>query len=97
MFIVFLHFSDNRSAAKHHLQEHNDWINQGINSNTFLMAGSLNNGQGGCLLINCQSVEALEQHLQNDPFVVHNVVKPLWHQVTPSKIHPALDFVNSQH
>ena len=55
---------------------HKEWIEKGINDGVFLLAGSLENSQGGALLavkLNKAEVTAL---VEEDPFAKHQVVEP---------------------
>jgi uncharacterized protein YciI len=86
MHIILLKFGPNRSNAGQWMAEHARWIQQGINDGVFLMAGSLDNAQGGAVLaVNLDSAQ-VQHRVAQDPFVVHEVVTPEIHTVTPSRM-----------
>lgn len=86
MYLVFLKFSDNKSLAPKYMQMHNDWINEHTHSGKFLMVGTLEPKQGGCIFAECKSMDEIKQLIANDPFVANDVVKPEILQVSPSKV-----------
>lgn len=86
MYIIFLKFGANRAQANDWMSGHAQWIQQGIDDGTFLMAGSLDEARGGVVLASNMDSEALLARIQKDPFVVHGVVTPEVHAVTPSRM-----------
>ena len=86
MHIVFLKFGPNRPQAGQWMAQHNDWIQSGINDGVFLMAGSLAGGQGGAILAVGLTKEELSKRVDQDPFVVHQVVLPEIHSIAPSRM-----------
>lgn len=90
MYIVFLRFGPNRSRAHQWLAEHGQWIQKGIDDGVFLMAGSLDEAQGGAVLAANTSRAALLARVQEDPFVAHGVVTADVQAITPSRVAPGL-------
>ena len=86
MFIIFLRFGPNRNQAGQWMAEHMQWIREGIDDGTFLMAGSLDNGAGGVVLAAGQDNAAIRARVRQDPFVIHGVVSAEMHDVAPSLI-----------
>lgn len=86
MHIIFLKFGPHRSQAKHWMAEHVRWIQQGIDDGVFLMAGSLDDAQGGVVLAANAGREEIALRIAQDPFVVHGVVTAEVHAVTPSRL-----------
>jgi uncharacterized protein YciI len=86
MYIIFLKFGPNRAQASDWMSEHMRWIQQGIDDGSFLMVGSLGDAGGGVVLTSNTDSEALLARVQKDPFVVHGVVTPELHAVTPSRM-----------
>ncbi len=93
MFIVLLKFSDNKSQAGEFMQGHNLWLKQGFDDGVFLMAGSLQPGLGGAIMANNTSSEDLENRVNQDPFVVENVVRAEILDITPAKAEDRLAFL----
>lgn len=90
MYIIFLKFGPNRAQASQWMAEHVQWIQQGIDDGVFLMAGSLDDAQGGAVLaMNLERTE-LQQRVALDPFVVHGVVTAEVHGVAPSRMVPGM-------
>jgi uncharacterized protein YciI len=84
MHIIFLKFGPNRAQAGQWMAEHKRWMKQGIDDGCFLMTGSLDNAQGGAVLAANMDREAIQRRVDQDPFVVHNVVTAEIHTVAPS-------------
>ena len=74
MFIVLLKFSANKGAAGQYMDGHNAWLKRGFDDEVFLVAGSLQPGQGGGIIAHNLSLEELEQRVKADPFVAEGVV-----------------------
>lgn len=86
MHIIFLKFGPNRAQASQWMAEHVRWIKQGIEDGVFLLAGSLESAAGGAVLaVNLERAE-IDFRVSQDPFVIHRVVTPEVHTVSPSLI-----------
>lgn len=96
MYIIFLKFGPNRSQAGQWMADHVQWIQQGMEDGTFLMAGSLDNAQGGVLLASNVAREEMVRRVEQDPFVVHQVVTAEIHAVTPSRMAQGLSILLGQ-
>lgn len=90
MYILFLKFGPNRSQARQWMTEHAEWIQRGIDDGIFLVAGSLDDAQGGAVLAANMTKAALMTRVQEDPFVVHGIVTAEVHAITPSRVAPGL-------
>ena len=75
MFIVLLRFSKNKSNAGALMERHNQWLQSGFSDGTFLMAGSIQPGEGGAIIAIGSSKEQIETLVAADPFVEHDVVR----------------------
>ena len=93
MFIIFLKFSDNKKLAGSYMEEHNKWIKKGIEDNQFMIIGSLQPNQGGCIIATSPSFSEVEQRVKQDPFVEHNIVQYEIHEFAPSITHKTFDFL----
>lgn len=93
MFIVSLKFSTNRHMAGQHMEGHKSWLQQGFDDGIFLLAGSLQPAAGGMVLAHGCTRAALEERVNADPFVVHDVVSAEYMEVTPSRASEALAFL----
>jgi uncharacterized protein YciI len=93
MYIVFLSFSSNRSKASEFMTGHNAWIKRGLDDGVFMVVGSLQPQQGGAVVAHDTTRAELDARILEDPFVVHDVVKPEVHEVSPSKVDPRLAFL----
>ena len=74
MFIVVLKFSDNKGQTPDFMQGHKDWLKQGFDDGLFLVVGSLKPNMGGSIIVHNTSLEALQQRVNEDPFVVEKIV-----------------------
>ncbi|MDZ7937821.1 MAG: hypothetical protein U5M53_05890 [Rhodoferax sp.] len=88
MYIIFLKFGPNRAQAGQWMAEHVQWIQRGIDSGNFLMAGSLDNAQGGVVMAANMDRAEIEHQIGLDPFVIHNVVTADIQAVAPSRLAP---------
>lgn len=86
MHIVLLKFGPNRSQAAQWMVEHKEWIEKGISDGVFLLAGSLENAQGGALLAVKLSKAEVIALVEEDPFVAHQVVEPEIISIAPSRM-----------
>lgn len=84
VFIVFLRFGSNRAQAGQWMAGHKQWIQDGIADGSFLLAGSLDQAQGGLVIAAGTDAAALHARVAQDPFVVHGVVTVDIHAVAPS-------------
>ncbi len=95
MYIVFLRFSSNKSKAGELMPAHNEWIKRGLDEGVFLVIGSLGAELGGAVVAHNATRAELEARILEDPFVVHDVVRPEVLEVSPSKTDPRLAFLMS--
>jgi len=93
MFIVCLKFSDNKGQAGQFMDGHNEWIKRGFDDGVFLLAGSLQPNLGGGIMAHNTSLPDLQRRVNNDPFVVENVVSAEIIEITPSKTEERLHFL----
>jgi uncharacterized protein YciI len=93
MFIVLLRFSKNKGQASDFMEAHNRWIKRGFDDQVFLMVGSLQPGLGGSILVHGESREALENRVNQDPFVIEKVVTAEILEIDPKRTDQRLDFL----
>jgi uncharacterized protein YciI len=84
MFIIFLRFGSNRAQAGQWMAGHKKWIQDGIADGSFLVAGSLDSGQGGVVIAAGQDGNTIHARVAQDPFVMHGVVSAEVHAVSTS-------------
>lgn len=90
MYIIFLKFGPNRPQAGQWMAEHVQWLQQGIDDGVFLVAGSLDDAQGGAVLTANVDRDALLDRVGQDPFVVHGVVGAEMIAIAPSRMAPGM-------
>lgn len=90
MYIIFLRFGPHRSQAGQWMAGHVQWIQRGLDEGVFLMAGSLDDAQGGVVLAANMERAEVQRRVEQDPFVVHQVVTADIHAVAPSRMAPGL-------
>lgn len=93
MFIVLLKFSDNKAQASEFMASHNEWIQRGIDDGVFLLVGSLQPSLGGGIMAHNSSLSELQSRVNDDPFVVQNVVSAEILEITPAKADARLQFL----
>lgn len=86
MYIIFLKFGPNRAQAGRLMDEHVQWIQQGLEDGAFLMAGSLDHGQGGVVLAANMDHAEIQKRIGLDPFVIDGVVSAEIFAVAPSRM-----------
>lgn len=98
MFIVLLKFSGNKQQAAEFMQGHKSWIKNGMDDGVFILVGSLKPilssdiGGGSILAHNC-SLEELQQRINQDPFVVEDIVSAEIVEVSPNQADERLSFL----
>ena len=95
MFVTFLKFAENRSAAPQFMAAHNDWIARGFADGVFLCAGSLQATAGGAILAHGESRADHDARIAADPFVEQGVVAAETHEFDPKRTVAALDFLKA--
>jgi len=93
MFIVLLKFSGNKDQASQFMEGHNEWIKNGFNDGVFLMVGSLQPNLGGGIMVHNTTLPDLQGRVNNDPFVMENVVSAEIIEITPAKADERLKFL----
>jgi uncharacterized protein YciI len=93
MYVVLLRFSANKARASEHMAAHREWIRKGVDDGVFLLVGSIRAGQGGAILAAGPSSEELHARVDQDPFVVHDIVKAEIVDIDPNVTSPALAFL----
>ena len=95
MFMTFLRFAANRTAAPEYMAAHNDWIARGLADGVFLCVGSLQPNAGGAILAHGESRADHDARIAADPFVLEGIVTAETHEITPGRTVPALDFLKA--
>ena len=93
MFIILLKFSDNKGQASQFMQDHNEWIRRGFDDGVFLLVGSLQPNLGGGIVAHNTTLSDLQSRVNNDPFVLENVVSAEILEIAPSKADERLKFM----
>ena len=93
MFIVLLKFSDNKGHAGEFMQGHNDWVQQGLDDDVFLLVGSLQPNLGGGIVAHNTTFSELKNRVNDDPFVAEDVVTAEILEITPAQADERLKFL----
>ena len=93
MFIVTLKFSENKDQAGQYMDGHTEWIMRGFDDGVFLLVGGLKPNLGGAVVANNTSLSDLQSRVNDDPFVVVNVVNAEIIEITPAKADDRLQFL----
>ncbi|WP_298745121.1 hypothetical protein [uncultured Brevundimonas sp.] len=93
MFVVLLRFAVNKAKAPQFMEGHNAWIGCGFEDGVFLVTGSLQPGIGGAVIAHGVSRADLEARIQEDPFVVENVVSADILEIMPGRTDERLAFL----
>lgn len=93
MFLVLLKFAEHKSKAGQFMDNHNEWIQRGLDDNVFLVIGSLKPAMGGAILADAVSLDELQLRVNQDPFVAEGVVSPEIIEFTPHTATETLQFL----
>ncbi|ARU58498.1 hypothetical protein OLMES_4502 [Oleiphilus messinensis] len=93
MFVVLLRFAENRGEASQYMAAHNDWIQWGFSDGVFLVVGSLQEKLGGGILAQENEIERLKERIDQDPFVIHNIVTAEIIEIAPNRVDERLAFM----
>jgi uncharacterized protein YciI len=95
MFVVLLKFSGNKGQAGQFMEGHRRWIKRGFDDGVFVISGSLQPNLGGGVIAHNTSLSDLQDRVNDDPFVIENVVSAEIHEIAPSKADERLKFLLS--
>ena len=93
MFVVLLKFSGNKGQAGQFMEGHKEWIKRGFDEGVFLLVGNLQPSLGGGIVAHNTSLADLQSRVNNDPFVVENVVTAEILEIAPSRADERLNFL----
>lgn len=93
MFVVILKFSANKAKAPALMEGHNAWLKRGFDAGIFLLSGSIQPSAGGVVLVHNSSRADLETRVQQDPFVVEDVVTADILEIAPGRTDDRLAFL----
>lgn len=95
MFIIFLRLTDRKDQAGQFMDGHKAWIKRGFAEGVFLLAGSLEPDLGGSILAHQTTHPALQQRVNEDPFVAEGIVTAEIHELDPGMADERLQFLVS--
>ena len=93
MFVILLKFADNKAQAGAFMEGHKAWLQRGFDEGVFVLAGSLQPNLGGGILAHCATLAELQSQVDEDPFVVENVVSAEILEIAPSRTNERLGFL----
>jgi uncharacterized protein YciI len=93
MFVVLLRFSSNKGQASRFMEGHKEWIKRGFDDGVFLLVGNLQPNLGGGIVAHNTSLPELQSRVNDDPFVVENVVSAELLEIAPSRTDERLKFL----
>lgn len=95
MYVVLLTFADNQNQAGQFMAGHNAWLQQGFDEGIFLLSGGLQPRRGGGILAHQTSLAELQARVNDDPFVVNNVVRAEILEIAPGRTDARLNFLRA--
>lgn len=93
MYVILLRFSDNKAQAPQFMDGHKAWIQRGLEEGVFLVVGNLQPSAGGALLAHGVSRAEIEARVNEDPFVLENVVRAEILEIAPNRTDERLSFL----
>ena len=95
MFVVTLKFSSNKGQASQFMDGHKAWIKRGFDDGVFLLVGNLQPNLGGGIVAHNTSLPDLQSRVNDDPFVIHDVVSAEILEITPGRTDERLAFLRA--
>lgn len=95
MHIVILKFAAEKDRASKFMEAHKAWLKRGFDDGVFLLAGSLEPGLGGGILVHNTSSADLHLRVNEDPFVAEGVVAAEILELNPGRADERLQFLLS--
>lgn len=93
MFLVILRFSANKAQSSQYLNGHKEWLKRGFDDGVFLLSGTLQPSLGGAIMAHNASLSDLRRRVDDDPFVVENIVSAEILEMAPSMADDRLRFL----
>ncbi|NEK38637.1 YciI family protein [Rhizobium leguminosarum] len=93
MFVVTLKFSANKAKAPALMVGHDAWLKRGFDEGIFLLSGTIQPSAGGAVFAHNTSRADLETRVQQDPFVVEDVVTADILEIAPGRTDDRLAFL----
>lgn len=87
MFIVVLTYLVPIEIIDKHIVEHRAYLDEGYKLNYFIASGPQNPRTGGIILSQLKEKKLLEEILNNDPFIIHQVAEYKIIEFNPIKYH----------
>jgi uncharacterized protein YciI len=73
LFVIILTYLRPIEEINRHLDAHRTWLSDHYRAGRFLLSGPLEPRSGGLVLARCETREALEAMLADDPFSIHGL------------------------
>ena len=86
-FVVILRYIAPLETIDAFRQDHVAFLDRFYGAGVFLMSGAQVPRQGGVILARCESKEKLEEILEEDPFLIHDLATYEVIAFTPTKWH----------
>jgi uncharacterized protein YciI len=93
MFIISLKYMVPIERIEQSLDDHRKFLKKYYDNHTFLMSGPKSPRDGGVILLNADSLQLVEQIIQEDPFWQKKLAKYEIIEFTPSMTHDRLLFL----
>ena len=90
MFLVLLTYTASLDAVDALIPAHREFLQRMYQAGTFLLSGRKEPRDGGVILAQAESLQALESALAQDPFQMHGVASYQIVRFTPTMAAPAL-------
>ena len=75
------------------MEGHNSWIKSGFDDGVFLVVGGLQPNLGGGIVAHNTTLSDLQSRVNNDPFVVEDVVRAEILEIKPAKADERFQFL----
>jgi uncharacterized protein YciI len=75
------------------MEGHKEWIKRGFDDGVFLLVGNLQPNLGGGIVAHNTSLPDLQSRVNDDPFVIENVVSAELLEIAPSRTDERLKFL----
>lgn len=91
MFVVLLTYTASLDQVDAHLPAHREFLSSNYAAGVFVLSGRKEPRDGGVILAQTESRQALEAVLEQDPFRIHGVASCQIVEFTPTMAAPSLN------
>lgn len=93
MFLILLTYTKPLEDVDKHLTDHKAWVKRGFDDGVFVLSGGQRPRLGGALIAIGADRAAIQQRVDQDPFIVSGVATAVIIEVVPSTVDERLSLL----